>query len=321
MKGPAHRDMVRHRAKSPASEKARGRSGAGPTWLRSQRVRITTYDRNAVNCASEFRCCVLRADRCLPTAAPRKRLFEFGKKIERLLGERRLISCRCARGARAEHNRPRSAAYASSKGDRLSNRGIDIARPVRITAGSRISTRTSISGQGCGNGQSRGRSESQQRLPHGDTSHACACLERLRFAPDITDALVCHRGVNTRFLRRSVNSSASLSYFRNASAAAVTACAPDFEIAGRINYQTATRSLALFRAQCRFPRDSDFDGPRFFDFLDEPSLGCRRHRSLSSRFSAEQSGQCKRNRTCDAGRQMAIRCPMPMGVGCNEGLE
>jgi transposase len=44
-------------------------------------------------------------------------------------------------------------------------------------------------------------------------------------------------------------------------------------------------------------------------------------RFLSSRSNAEQSGQCKRNRTCDGGRQMAVRRPMPMGVGRNDGLE
>src|SRR4051794_18920335 len=58
-------------------------------------------------------------------------------------------------------------------GDRLSNRSVDIARPVRIGAWSGISARiriapgsvvrgrTSISGRGCGNGKSRGSSESQ----------------------------------------------------------------------------------------------------------------------------------------------------------------
>jgi hypothetical protein len=104
--------------------------------------------------------------------------------------------------------------------------------------------------------------------------------------PNVSDALVSH------FLRPSVNSSASLSYIRNASAAAVTARAPDFEIAGHIKYQTATRILAPFRAQCRFPRDSDLDGRRIFDFLDEPSLGFRTflrcHCFLRSRSCAEQ---------------------------------
>src|SRR5690349_1414646 len=83
--------------------------------------------------------------------------------------------------------------------------------------------------------------------------------------PEQTSAPICPRCFGCACplppLRPSVNSSASLSYFRNASAAAVTARAPDFEIAGHIKYQTATRILALFRAQCRFPWDSDFDGP------------------------------------------------------------
>jgi hypothetical protein len=58
-------------------------------------------------------------------------------------------------------------------GDRLSNRRSNVARPVgiaawsgisgriRIAPGTVIMARISISGRGCGNGQSRGRSESQ----------------------------------------------------------------------------------------------------------------------------------------------------------------
>jgi hypothetical protein len=47
---------------------------------------------------------------------------------------RDLISRGCARGARARHNRPRSARYASGKGGSAVQPGIDIARPVRIDA-------------------------------------------------------------------------------------------------------------------------------------------------------------------------------------------
>jgi hypothetical protein len=75
---------------------------------------------------------------------------------------------------------PEALGYPVAGRDRLSNRGIDIARPVRIAAGSGISARiriaagaviiarSSISGRGC-NHQSRDGRESQQRLPHGDT--------------------------------------------------------------------------------------------------------------------------------------------------------
>ena len=82
---------------------------------------------------------------------------------------------------------PEALGYPVAGRDRLFNRGIDIARPVRIAAGSGISARIRIaagaviivrSGRGCRNDQSRDGSESQQRLPHGDTFPTLRRLQR-----------------------------------------------------------------------------------------------------------------------------------------------
>src|SRR6201999_1583378 len=89
-----------------------------------------------------------------------------------------MISRRCARGARARHDRPRSAGYASSRrgsalepGHRHSPTSTDSRRV-------REKERTSISGRACGNGESRGRSEGQSRLPQGDTVPTLRGLEQ-----------------------------------------------------------------------------------------------------------------------------------------------